>query len=115
MMPDQMMPGAPSGDEIRLGLTLTLTNTDSRAHGFNLADEFWLVGGRASEPLPVSADTIGALPRLGPGAAVDGVLYFDTEAPAEGDPPLYLLWRREGDTVRIPVPLTDDPPEHEHG
>lgn len=114
MMPDQMMPGAPSGEQVRLGVTLTLRNTDSHAHGFNLVDEFWLIGGGVSDSRPLSADTVGGLARLGPGAAVDGVLYFDVVLASESDP-LYLEWRRGGDAVRIPVPPTDEPPGHQHG
>lgn len=114
MMPDQMMPGAPSGEQVRLGVTLTLRNTDSRTHGFNLVDEFWLVGGGAGDPRPLSADTVGGLARLSPGAAVDGVLYFDVVIASESDP-LYLEWRRGGDAVHIPVPLTDERPGHQHG
>src|SRR5690606_9074759 len=57
-MPDQMMPGAPSGGEIRLGISITLSNTDSVARQFNLAEEFMLVGGSLAQPLPLSADTI---------------------------------------------------------
>lgn len=116
MMPDQMMPGAPTGDEVRLGVTLTLANTDGQTHGFNLVEEFSLVGGPAADNTrPPAADTIGDLSRLGPGAAVDGIVYFDVAAPDEGDPPLYLQWHRDGETVRILVPLTEDAPEHQHG
>jgi hypothetical protein len=117
MMPDQMMPDAPSGDQVRLGVTVTLLNTTDGTQEFNLADEFTLTGGVEAEPQPISADSIGELPRLGPGAAVDGVLYFDIVAPAPEDPPLYLRWNRDGDTVLLEVPMTsDNPPEHsEHG
>ena len=115
MMPDQMMPGAPTGDEVRLGVTLTLANTDGQTRGFNLAEEFSLVGGAGTEPAAPVADTIGDLSRLGPGAAVDGTVYFDVAVPGDGDPPMYLQWHRDGETVRIPVRLTEDAPEHEHG
>jgi len=115
MMPDQMMPGAPKSDEVRLGVTLTLANTDGQAHGFSLVEEFSLVGGTVAEPSPPAADTIGGLSRLGPGAAVDGTIYFDVPVPSEQDPPLYLQWRREGEAVRILVPLTEDAPKHQHG
>jgi hypothetical protein len=117
MMPDQMMPDAPSGDQVRLGVTVTLVNTTDGTQEFNLADEFALTGGVESEPRPISADSIGNLPRLGPGAAIDGVLYFDIVVPTPEDPPLLLQWTRDGDTVLLEVPMTNDrPPEHsEHG
>ena len=44
-MPAQMMPGAPAGDEMRLGIALTLVNTADRAREFNLGEEFVLAGG----------------------------------------------------------------------
>jgi hypothetical protein len=115
MMPDQMMPGTPSGDQVRLGITLTLENTSGSTREFNLAEEFTVSGGRTTDPQPISADSIGELPRLAPGAAVDGTLYFDLEVPVDGDPPLYLRWVRDGGTVLITVPLTEDAPAHEHG
>lgn len=115
MMPDQMMPDAPSGDEVRLGITLTLSNTSGTTREFNLAGEFSVTGGRTPEPRPISADSIGELPRLAPGAALDGTLYFDLEVPDDDDPPLYLRWTRDGGTVLIEVPLTGDAPVHEHG
>jgi len=51
------------------------------------------------------ARTRSRLTRLGPGSAVDGVIYFDTVVPGAGDPPLYLEWRRDGDTAQIAIPL----------
>lgn len=116
MMPDQMMPDAPSGDEVRLGVTVTLQNTNDGTREFNIVDEFTIVGGLEPEPRVVSADTIGASSRLGPGAAIDGILYFDIAVPDASDPPLYLQWTRGGDTVLIEVPLTEDAPMHDqHG
>jgi hypothetical protein len=114
-VPGQMMPGAPEGDEVRLGITITLSNTDARTREFNLVDEFTLTGGRGTEPVALSADTIGTLPRLGPGAGVAGTLYFDVEAPGDEDPPLYLLWSRDGVAVRIALPSTGEAPDHGHG
>lgn len=115
MMPDQMMPGTPSGDQVRLGITLTLLNTSGTTREFNLAGEFSVTGGRTPEPQPISADSIGELPRLAPGAALDGTLYFDLEVPTDDDPPLLLRWTRGGGSVLIEVPLAADAPVHEHG
>jgi hypothetical protein len=116
MMPGQMMPDAPEDGEVRLGVTVTLQNTNGGTREFNLGDEFALTGGVESQPQAISADTIGEFSRLGPGAAIDGILYFDIAVPGTEDPPLYLRWTRDGDTVLIPVPLDDGSPEHsEHG
>jgi hypothetical protein len=116
MMPDQMMPDAPSGEQVRLGITVTLQNTSDGTQEFNIADEFAITGGVDSEPQPIAADSIGELPRLGPGAAVDGVLYFDIIVPTPEDPPLYLQWTRDGDTVLLQVPMDGQAPEHsDHG
>jgi hypothetical protein len=114
-MPGQMMPGAPDGGEVRLGISITLSNTDGETRGFSPVNEFAVTGGSRSEPTALSADTIGALPRLGPGAAVAGTLYFDVEVPSGEDPPLYLLWSRAGEAIRIALPSTGDAPEHGHG
>lgn len=113
LMPDQMMPGAPTGNEVRLGISVTLINTQSRMHEFSLVDEFTITGGLEPEPLPLTADTIGELGRLGPGSALKATLYFDIEAPEdEALPPLYLTWNRDRDTVRIPVQLPGEEIPH---
>jgi hypothetical protein len=111
MMPDAMMPGAPTGTDRRLGVNLTLSNTADGVREFSLPDEFTLTGGVASQPVPLVADTLGELPRLAPGSAVNAVLYFDLEVPGADDPPLYLQWTRNGDTIRIPVPIAGNTPE----
>jgi hypothetical protein len=105
-MPAQMMPGAPEGDDMRLGVPLTLMNTSRQARRFTLADEFLLGGGRNDTLRTLHSDTFGQLPQLEPGNAVNGVLYFDTIVPGAGDPPLFLQWARDGHTVRLAVPLT---------
>lgn len=104
-MPSQMMPGAPTGDDMRFGVPLTLVNTSGDVRRFNVAEEFFLRGGRTAEPRAMHSDTFGRLTRLGPGNAVDGVLYFDTVVPDAADPPLYLEWRRDGDTTSLAIPL----------
>jgi hypothetical protein len=113
-MPAQMMPGAPEGDNMRLGIPLTLLNTEGGTRQFNLAEEFFLGGGRNDAPQPLHSDTFGLLSRLSPDSAVDGVLYFDTVVPGGGDPPLYLLWKRDGKTIQFAVRIGGGPPDHEH-
>ena len=114
-MPGQMMPGAPEGDEVRLSISITLSNTDDVAREFNPVAEFALGGGARAEPTSLTADTIGTLSRLAPGTAVAGTLYFDVEVPGGEDPPLYLLWSRGGDAVRLALPEAGDAPDHGHG
>lgn len=118
LMPDQMMPGAPTGGAVRIGIDFTLTNTSSVTREFSLPDDFTMVGGLQSEPLPLGADTVGDLGRLSAGATINGILYFDLNGPeAEGEelPPLYLEWTQGRDSVRVPVPLPgDEAPEHNH-
>lgn len=113
-MPAQMMPGAPTGDDMRLGVPLTLTNTSDEPRLFDLAAEFALGGGRTGGARAPHSDTFGTLPRLAPGSAIDGVIYFDTVVPGAGDPPLYLRWTRDGRTVRLSIPMTGSTPEHGH-
>jgi hypothetical protein len=116
-MPAQMMPGAPAGDQMRLGVPITLRNTDPGEQRFNLAEEFTIVGGVGREPVPLHSDTFGLLSRLAPGTAVNGVLYFDLTVPAPTDPPLVLRWARNGDKVDVPVPMFGPatPDQHQHG
>jgi hypothetical protein len=114
-MPAQMMPGAPEGDDMRLGVKLTLTNSGGEVRGFDLDTEFSLGGGRTGGGRTPHSDTFGGLPRLAPGTQVDGLLYFDTKVPGPADPPLYLTWRRDGSEQRLAVDLKGGTaPEHQH-
>jgi hypothetical protein len=114
-MPAQMMPGAPEGDDMRLGIALTLLNTKDGLIEFNLVDEFVLVGGTIDGAVRLHSDTFGLLDRLTPGSAVNGVLYFDTVVPAPADPPLVLRWTRDGETTDLSVPLgPNQPAPHPH-
>jgi hypothetical protein len=114
MMPDAMMPGAPRGDDVRLGVPVTLSNTSSRTIEFNVLSEFTLTGGGLADPIKPVADTLGNLSRLGPGSALDGVLYFDLVPPEPDAPPLYLHWSRDGGRVQIAVPFSDDDVPQQH-
>ena len=115
-MPAQMMPGAPQGDDMRLGVRMTLTNTGTEARLFDLATEFTLTGGRTDGHLALESDTFGGLPRLAAHSQVDGVLYFDTPTPAPADPSLFLIWRRDGGQQRLLVDLSGNSPDHHsHG
>jgi hypothetical protein len=116
-MPSQMLPGAPGDGEVRLGVRVTLSNTTSAPEEFSLVEDFTMTGGLEPEPAPLSADTVGEVGRLGPGSALNAVLYFDLAAPEDEDmPPLYLKWTRGRDAVLIPVPLPggEAPEPHQH-
>lgn len=119
MQPDSMMPGAPTGGQVRLTVAVTLANPGSGTEPFDLLGEFTMSGGLESEPLPLTADTVGELNRLGPGTALEGTLYFDVKVPDQAVPELpqlYLEWSRGGSAVRIPVQLpgTEIPEPHQH-
>jgi hypothetical protein len=115
-MPSSMMPGAPEGDDMRLGIPITLTNTTDSVRQFDLAREFSLSGSRDGGSRKLNSDTLGKLPRLNAGNAVRGVLYFDVAPPRAGDPPLHLVWKRNGDSRRITVRMPGETPEeHQHG
>ncbi len=112
-MPAQMMPGAPAGDEMRLGIRLTLHNTSRQAREFKPSTEFTLLGGPAG-PRAAHSDTFGNLTRINPGHAVDGIVYFDTTVPATSDQPLLLRWDRGGDQATLAISIGGQKPDH-HG
>ncbi|QSB16513.1 hypothetical protein JQS43_09670 [Natronosporangium hydrolyticum] len=112
LMPDQMMPGAPAGDEVRLGVSLTIYNRSARPQTLHVLDEYTVVGGRTSTPAALRADTVSDLPRLAAGTAVAGVLYFDLVVPSAADPPLHLQWRRGGRIIQLPIPLSGTGTDH---
>jgi hypothetical protein len=115
-MPSAMMPGAPEGDDMRLGIPITLTNSTGSVREFDLVREFSLGGGRNGGSRKLHSDTLGQLPRLNPGSAVRGVLYFDVDPQRSGDPPLHLVWKRDGDSRRMTVRMPGRTPEqHQHG
>lgn len=102
-MPAQMMPGAPEGDDMRLGVPVTVVNPGDAVRALDLAAEVSLAGGRIDGRKRLHSDTIGRLSRLAPGTAVHGVLYFDTIVPGPDDPPLHLVWERDGGVRRLAV------------
>lgn len=114
-MPAQMMPGAPTDGEMRLGVPITLTNESGRVREFHPAREFSLVGGHGNATSSLNSDTFGWLARLNPNSAVGGVLYFDVKDPVPGDPPLYLKWARGGSQDRLPVRIAANTQTHSHG
>jgi hypothetical protein len=115
-MPAQMMPGAPAGDDMRLGIPLVILNASDALREFDPAREFALVGGVSDTPVGLHSDTFGLLRRLNPGSAVNGVLYFDLKVPAATDPPLVLHWSRAGQSLRLALSWVGAAPaSHTHG
>jgi hypothetical protein len=114
-MPAQMMPGAPEGDDMRLGVPLVIVNTSDVLREFDPAREFTLVGGVSDAPVQLHSDTFGLLHRLNPGSAVNGVLYFDTKVPSATDPPLVLRWTRDGRSAQLAITWVGAAPTHTHG
>ncbi|MFI7081505.1 hypothetical protein ACIBO1_29830 [Micromonospora sp. NPDC049903] len=113
-MPAQMMPGAPEGGDMRLGVPVTLVNSGHTVRALDLVAEVSLAGGRIDGRERPHSDTIGRLARLAPGTAVHGVLYFDTIVPGPDDPPLYLTWERDGGVRRLELRISGDATGH-HG
>jgi hypothetical protein len=114
LMPHQMMPDAPQNGEVRLGIGITLSNLDSRTQAFDLLEEFSVID-IAGAPRALRADSIGTLPRLAPGTAVRGTLYFDVPETTPVDRPVVLRWVRAGHTADIVVPFDSPTAGHDHG
>lgn len=100
-MPAQMMPDMPGEGQARLNLEVTLSDTGEEARALDTDGEFFLGGGQGDQVRPLQGDTFGELRRVNPDNAVNGKLFFDLEPPRRDDPPLYLEWRRGGDTARL--------------
>jgi hypothetical protein len=113
-MPLSMMPGMPAAGEMRLGISLTITNSSTRLRPVDPAAEFVLRDARNGGEWQLAADTFGGLSRLGPDAGVDGVIYFDLAPPADGGRNLYVDWKRAGGAARLAIPLNGAAPTHSH-
>lgn len=129
-MPQQMMPGAPSHDQQRLAVAVTISNggggdmqfshTEFSVQGPDgqvsplVADDLGGVAdpGGALDGLPADdglsgvADDLGST-HLGPGLGLSGSLSFDLPATSASqvDKGLFLLWSRAGKVVRVPVTI----------
>jgi hypothetical protein len=107
-MPPAMMPGMPDEGQQRLAVTVTVVNTTGQTRPFRPGKEFLLRTESAEEPLPAHSDTFGELPRLAPGSAVSGVLYFDLPPHS----PSWIEWTHEGATARLAIGVA--PPHSNH-
>ncbi|MFC0540583.1 DUF4352 domain-containing protein [Kutzneria chonburiensis] len=102
-MPPAMMPGMPASGDDRLSVAVTVVNTGTDTVTFHPATEFTLHAGPAATDVAVYGGTFGELPRLGPGAAITGTLFFDLP-PASLDRTAWLDWNRPGGAARLSIP-----------
>jgi hypothetical protein len=108
-MPPAMMPGMPAEGEQRLQVPVTVVNTTGETRPIRPGKEFLLRTESADTPLTPHSDTFGELPRLAPGSAVSGVLYFDLPPHS----PEWIEWTHEGATARLAIGVA--PPHSDHG
>lgn len=111
-MPLSMMPGMPADSDVRLAVSLVLTNRSTSGAAIDPATEFALhrvAGGRWS----AGSDTFGGLGRLGAHSQVVGTLFFDVPADRADISKLYLKWvhQRQGALLEIP---DQGAPAHSH-
>jgi hypothetical protein len=102
-MPPAMMPGMPASGDDRLSVAVTLVNTGADTVTFHPVTEFTLHAGPAATKVAVYGGTFGELPRLGPGAAITGTLFFDLPPTSLGSA-AWLDWSRQGGAARLSVP-----------
>jgi Domain of unknown function (DUF4352) len=91
-MPPAMMPGMPETGEQRLAVTVTVVNTGSQTRPLRVREEFALRADEPGDRWTTHSDSFGDLPRIAPGNAVRGVLFFDLPPHS----PVWLEWHHEG-------------------
>lgn len=115
-MPAAMMPGMPENGDQRLGVAVTVVNTSADTRPLRPAEEFVLRTSKDDKRWTPRADTFGELPRLAPGNAVKGTLFFDLPSTALKDSPAWIEWTH-GDTANrlmLPMDGVSDGPGHSH-
>ncbi|GAB3904515.1 hypothetical protein GCM10029964_098380 [Kibdelosporangium lantanae] len=108
-MPPAMMPGMPADGQQRLEVAVTVVNTTGETRPVRPGREFMVRTDSGDPPLPPHSDTFGELPRLAPGSAVSGMLYFDLPPHS----PAWIEWNHEGVTARLQIGVA--PPHSNHG
>jgi len=103
-MPPAMMPGMPATGDDRLSVAVTLVNSGPDTVTLHPVDEFTLHAGPSATKVPAYGGTFGELPRLGPGAAVSGVLFFDLPPAQLDSTGAWLDWSRAGGSARLSIP-----------
>jgi hypothetical protein len=115
-MPAAMMPGMPAEGSERFSVTITIANTGKETRPLHAVDEFSLRAPDGKQWSPAE-DTFGDLPRLAPGNAVTGQLFFDLPATDLPDATAARLnWERMGGRRELAIPLgsVDPAPQHQH-
>ncbi len=115
-MPPAMMPGMPENGEQRLAVSVTVVNASDETRPLRPSEEFALHAGEAGKQWAPRTHTFGDLPRLAPGNAVKGILYFDLPPAELVDSPAWIEWTH-GDTAnRLTIPMdgVGEPPNHPH-
>ncbi|GAB2960531.1 hypothetical protein [Saccharothrix stipae] len=115
-MPPAMMPGMPAHGDQRLAVSVTVVNTGDGTRPMRPGEEFALHAGRSGGRWAPHSDTFGELPRLAPGNAVQGVLFFDLPPAEVVDSPVWVEWTHGGAANRLAVPMdgVSDGPSHPH-
>ncbi|HEV2783746.1 MAG TPA: hypothetical protein VGX25_30535 [Actinophytocola sp.] len=115
-MPPAMMPNMPQGDDQRLALSVTVTNTSGDTRPIRATEEFTLRAGKDGRQWTPTADTFGDLPRLAPRNAVTGVLFFDLPPAELAAGPAWVEWSHGDATTRLTIPLdgVNAGPGHSH-
>ncbi|HEU5475936.1 MAG TPA: hypothetical protein VFV67_35370 [Actinophytocola sp.] len=112
-MPAGMMPGMPEGDDQRLAVQVTVTNTSSGTRPMRPAEEFTLRAGKDGRSIPAQTDTFSELPRLPAGNAVKGILFFDLP-PADLAESAWIEWKRGDKITRLALPMDTASGGHGH-
>ncbi|MGD2113563.1 MAG: c-type cytochrome [Acidobacteriota bacterium] len=106
-MPSTMMPDMPEWGKQRVTLDLMFFNHSTDAQVYD-GSEFHLVPEMGDEVPPVGAQVGRA--KIGPGQGLNTAIHFDFDT-TEPHGKLRVAWRRQGDTVYLPIP---EPAEHYH-
>lgn len=115
-MPPAMMPGMPTGDDQRLAVTVTVTNTSDATRPVKPGKEFILHAGKQGRTWAPHSDTFGDLPRLAPHNEVKGVLFFDLPPAELADSAVWIEWTHGDATSSLTIPMdgVSAGPSHSH-
>lgn len=113
-MPLSMMPGMPADGDVRLAVSVTVTNTGTVGRAVDPAAEFTLRNASTDESWPPRADTFDGLARLGSRSAADGVLFFDLPQEEADSSQLYVHWKHADWSARLTVQPDQDAGSHSH-
>jgi hypothetical protein len=114
-MPLSMMPGMPADGQVRLAVSVTVTNTGTTGRRMDPDKEFTLSDAASDEAWRPVADTFDGLSRLGSLSAADGVVFFDVPEQKQTDGQFYVGWKHAGQSVRLAVRPGQDAGTHSHG